>query len=536
MKRRIELLLLLIWLIAAPIAAQTVGGEIRRPKKTGTTTSTSPQKNTSGRKQNDQKGSGKKTSGTTSSPTRNDILRKINDNMVFVKGGTFLMGATSNMGADAEDIEKPSHQVQLSAFYISKYEVTQEEWEAVMGTNPSEQKGGHLPVVKVSWDDCQTFINKLNTLTGKHYRLPTEAEWEYAARDGELQSGYKYAGNNGIENVAWYGDNSDDELHDVGTSHANTLGLYDMSGNVYEWCNDVPRWYGDKKEVNPQGGSKDDPKIGKYRVVRGGSFVTDAKKCRVSYRLFVTSTNTSYIDVGLRLACDTEAASMEQDRTLQNLMNNMVTVEGGTFSMGSDKFDTSEMPVHQVTLSTFGICKYEVTQEEWQLVMGSNPTMGKNRGARFPVTNVSWNDCQKFIQKLNAMTGKRFRLPTEAEWEYAARGGKNGGQHVYAGSDKASDVGWYKDNAEHASQVGLKAPNELGLYDMTGNVFEWVNDWFAPYQNMRQSNPRGPVTGTDRLVRGGSFLNVEKYQRVTNRQFHMKPDEFSWGVGFRLAW
>ena len=536
MKQRIELLLLAIWLMAAPAAAQTVGGEIRRPKKTGTTTSTSTQRNSSGRKQNDQKGSGKKTSGTSSSSSRNDILKKINDNMVFVKGGTFLMGATPNMASDADEQEKPAHQVQLSAFYINKYEVTQEEWEAVMGTNPSEQKGDRLPVVKVSWDDCQAFIKKLNALTGKHYRLPTEAEWEYAARDGELQSGYKYAGNNGLGNVAWYRDNSDDELHEVGTCHANTLGLYDMSGNVYEWCNDVPRWYTDKKEVNPQGGSKDHEKIGKYRVVRGGSFVTDAKKCRVSYRLWTTSTNTSFIDVGLRLACDSEAASMEKNSILQNLMNNMVTVEGGTFNMGSDKYDTSEMPVHQVTLSTFGIGKYEVTQEEWQMVMGSNPTTTKNRGARVPVTNVTWNDCQKFIQKLNAMTGKHFRLPTEAEWEYAARGGKNGGRHVYAGSDKLDDVGWYKDNAEHASQVGMKAPNELGLYDMTGNVFEWVNDWYAPYQNTKQNNPKGPATGSDRLIKGGSFQNVEKYLHVTNRQFHLMPDQCSWSLGLRLAW
>ena len=527
------MILVAAWLMAAPMAGQTAGGEIVRPKKNKPTATqkTTPVKTQKGQK-NTSKGS------TTASPTasRNDILKRIGNNLVYVKGGTFTMGATKNMTGMAGEEESPAHQVQLSSFYISKYEVTQEEWEAVMGSNPSEQKGGHLPVVKVSWDDCQTFIRKLNTLTGKQYRMLTEAEWEYAARGGDRPSGTIFAGSNSSANVAWYDDNSDSEIHEVGTRSPNALGIYDMSGNVYEWCNDVPRFYGDRKEVNPQGSSKDDPKIGKYRVVRGGSFVTDQKKCRVSYRLFVTSTNTSYIDVGLRLACNTEAASMEQNMILQNLINNMVQVEGGTFSMGSDKYDTSEMPVHQVTLSTFGIGKYEVTQEEWQMVMGYNPTTLKNRGAKFPVTNVSWNDCQQFIQKLNAMTGKRFRLPTEAEWEYAARGGKKSGGHVYAGSNNVGEVGWYKDNAEHASQVGLKTPNELGLYDMTGNVFEWVADWQGPYQKASQNNPKGPVTGTYRLFRGGSFQNVEKYLRVTNRQFNAKPDEFSWALGLRLAW
>ena len=199
--------------------------------------------------------------------------------MVYVSGGTFTMGATSEQGSDAEDDEKPTHSVTVSDFYICKYEVTQTLWKEVMGNNPSSWKGDNLPVENVSWDDCQDFIRKLNTLTGKNFRLPTEAEWEFAARGGNKSRGYKYAGSNNIGDVAWYDGNSGNKTHVVGTKSPNELGIYDMSGNVYEWCQD---WYGDyssASQTNPTGASN-----GSYRVLRGGSWYNIARFCRSSNR------------------------------------------------------------------------------------------------------------------------------------------------------------------------------------------------------------------------------------------------------------
>ncbi|MBO4379856.1 MAG: formylglycine-generating enzyme family protein [Muribaculaceae bacterium] len=199
--------------------------------------------------------------------------------MIAVKGGTFTMGATSEQGSDARGWEKPAHKVTLSDFYIGKTEVTQAQWKAVMGTNPSYFSGDDLPVEKVSYNDCLTFINKLNNLTGKKFRLPTEAEWEYAARGGKKSKGYKYSGSNNIAAVAWYKDNSDMKSHPVGTKSANELGIYDMSGNVWEWCQDWYGVYSEGSQTNPTG-----PTSGDGRAVRGGSWITEGKGCRVSER------------------------------------------------------------------------------------------------------------------------------------------------------------------------------------------------------------------------------------------------------------
>ena len=221
--------------------------------------------------------------------------------MVFVEGGTFQMGATSEQGSDAEDDEKPVHTVTVSSFYIGKTEVTQNLWMAVMGGNPSYfKKGGNYPVENVSWDDIQEFLSKLNAVTGKKYRLPTEAEWEYAARGGNKSSGYKYSGSNNIGDVAWYDGawydgNSSEETHLVATKAPNELGIYAMAGNVWEWCQD---WYGgytSSSQTNPQGASS-----GSFRVLRGGSWYLSARLCRVSYRIS-SYPDSRYDDIGFRL-------------------------------------------------------------------------------------------------------------------------------------------------------------------------------------------------------------------------------------------
>ena len=217
--------------------------------------------------------------------------------MVSVKGDTFTMGATSEQGSDADSDEKPTHKVTLSDYMIGKTEVTQELWQAVMGSNPSNFSGNNLPVEWVSWNDCQEFIKKLNSLTGLNFRLPTEAEWEYAARGGNKSKCYKYSGSNDIDSVAWYISTINlSGTKPVATKAPNELGLYDMSGNVREWCSD---WYGDyssDSQTNPKG-----PSSGSYRVGRGGSWYYSAGTCRVSNRGSNYPGNR-YFNLGLRLA------------------------------------------------------------------------------------------------------------------------------------------------------------------------------------------------------------------------------------------
>ena len=227
-----------------------------------------------------------------SSSYKNGVLKvgSVEYPMVYVSGGSFDMGGTS------EQEEKPVHRVTLSSYSIGKYEVTQELWEAIMGSNPSRFKGSRRPVGNVSWNDCHEFIRKLNDLTGASFRLPTEADWEFAARGGNSSRGYKYSGSDTIGDVAWYGDNSGHEPHTVGGKSANELGLYDMSGNVWEWCSD---WYGEyssSSQTNPKG-----PGSGSFRVYRGGdNSYFYAGFCRVSHRGRDTPVHSSS-GIGLRL-------------------------------------------------------------------------------------------------------------------------------------------------------------------------------------------------------------------------------------------
>ena len=223
------------------------------------------------------------------------VKNGITIDMVKVEAGTFMMGATSEM-MNPEDDEKPVHQVTLTNdYYMGKYEVTQALWQAVMGSNPSYFKGDNLPVEQVSWNDCQEFISKLNGLTGKKFRLPTEAEWEYAARGGKKSRSYQYSGSSNISDAAWYDGNSGSKTHPVGMKQANELGIYDMRGNVWEWCQD---WYGSyvsSPQTNPIG-----VESGAARVGRGGSWCYDARDCRSSYRSFAIPDGGSSV-LGFRL-------------------------------------------------------------------------------------------------------------------------------------------------------------------------------------------------------------------------------------------
>ncbi|MCM1168782.1 MAG: formylglycine-generating enzyme family protein [Bacteroides sp.] len=192
--------------------------------------------------------------------------------MIYVEGGTFQMGGTG-------ENEKPVHTVTLSSYYIGKYEVTQSQWNAVMKKNPSYFNGGKLPVECVNWDDAQKFCKKLSELTGKHYTLPTEAQWEYAARGGKKSMGYRYSGSNEIDEVAWYGGNSEGTTHPVGTKKQNELGIHDMSGNAWEWCADLMGNYSADSVVNPC-----QTESGTSHVLRGGRWNFGEQSCQVSSR------------------------------------------------------------------------------------------------------------------------------------------------------------------------------------------------------------------------------------------------------------
>ncbi len=226
-----------------------------------------------------------------------DTVNGISFKMIRVAGGTFTMGCTAEQGGDCFDWEKSAHQVTLSNYSIGETEVTQALWRAVMGSNPSYYSGcDQCPVEQVSWDDAQQFIQKLNNLTGKRYRLPTEAEWEFAARGGSSGRGSKFSGSNNLDEVGWYDGNSGGRTHSAKGKKANELGLYDMTGNVWEWCQD---WYGDYPsggQTNPSGAG-----TGSDRVGRGGGWGNNPRYCRVSFR-GGTTPDFRGNDLGLRLA------------------------------------------------------------------------------------------------------------------------------------------------------------------------------------------------------------------------------------------
>jgi formylglycine-generating enzyme required for sulfatase activity len=244
----------------------------------------------------------------------------------------------------------------------------------------------------------------------------------------------------------------------------------------------------------------------------------------------------------------------QHDRTFEvkGVSFKMKYIERGTFTMGatneqSGDYSSDEMPTHKVALSDFSIGETEVTQALWTAVMGSNPSyFSPNNSYTYtrtrPVENVSWNDCQTFITRLNELTGMTFRLPTEAEWEFASRGGNLSMGYKYAGSNSIGEVAWWQNNS-YSNEIGFgysthivatKLPNELGLYDMSGNVSEWCEDWYDSYSGSSQANPMGPSTGTYRICRGGSWVSPYIQCRVSKRGYS-EPTSKSYGLGLRLA-
>jgi len=499
--------------------------------------------------------------------------------MVLIPAGTFIMGSPVNEKGSVD--EGPQHQVTLTkSFYMGKYEVTQAQYQAAMGSNPSYFKGNNLPVESVSWDDCQTFIQKLNQMSQGTFRLPTEAEWEYACRAGTTAQ--FYWGNDSnysqINDYAWYnGNNSPNGTKEVGLKKPNAWGLYDMSGNVWEWCQDWYGSYSSDDQVDSIG-----PKSGSTRVLRGGLWYGSTWVCRSALRND-NSPDCQNNNKGFRLATtlstltDTPintftpvpptppqpptptwtptSVSVPSSQTITVPLDlpagakplEMVLIPSGTFTMGSpdneDGRSSNEGPQHKVTITQpFYLGKYEVTQAQYQTVMGSNPSFFK--GNNLPVDNVSfgdpWDDCQTFIQKLNQMRQGTFRLPTEAEWEYACRAGTT--TRFYWGDDpNYSQIGqyaWYVSNSSSKThEVGTKLPNAWGLFDMSGNVNEWCQDWYGGYSSNDQVDPIDQQSGSYRVLRGGGWSNGAWDCRSANRNNSFPDLKFYINayIGFRLT-
>ena len=292
----------------------------------------------------------------------------------------------------------------------------------------------------------------------------------------------------------------------------------------------------------------------------GYRFHTELSSAGSAGRYWACSLSTNYSSYACNLIFDSEDISWgdsprfsgfsvrpvvrtKETYTVNGVSVKMIPVEGGTFQMGSDDSDANDdqKPVHQVTLSSFSIGETEVTQELWYAVMGAKPTSSnswsttRGLGNNYPAYYVSWNDCQTFITKLNQMTGKKFRLPTEAEWEYAARGGNKSNGYKYSGSNTIEDVAWYNSNSNmYTHPVATKAPNELGIYDMSGNVYEWCQDWYGEYSSGSQTNPTGPSSGSNRVERGGGWNIDARDCRVSLRDY-VNPTKSYSNLGFRLA-
>lgn len=584
----------------------------------------------------------------------------------LVEGGTFHNGTSD---------------VTLSSFYIGRCEVTQESYEAVMSWNPSWYFGNpSRPVERLSWFKAIEYCNRRsmqegltpcysystygtnpanwpagwNTTNANHtnviynwnvdgYRLPTEMEWMYAARGGNLSMGYTYSGGNTPGDVAWYWDNSDigdglgKRTHDIGEKTHNELGLFDMSGNVREWCWDVYGEYPNEDQTNPFGASS-----GSSRVLRGGSHSDPAPSCLVSNRSYTLPTITdrnlgfrvcksipielnvktpvfdppagsynaaqsvtiSCPTVGVSIRYTTNGSEPDESSALYsaplNIASNttlkakayklgwtsspiaeavyeinllpasFVLVEGGTFHNGTSN----------VTLSSFYVDKYEVTQAGYQTVMGFNPAFFTGDPDR-PVEQVTWFDAIDYCNRRSMQEGllpcysystygtnpdnwpdgwltdfanhtnvscnwtaSGYRLPTEMEWMFAALGGNLSQGYTYSGSDTIEDVAWYKVNTydlgwDHPDygthSVGGLASNELGIFDMSGNAYELCWDiWSDSYPVGDQTNPRGADSGTRRVARGGGWAYFANYCTVWYR-VHFVPTASNTSQGFRCV-
>ena len=513
--------------------------------------------------------------------------------LVPIPPGEFWMGDERNRPVM---ISKP--------FYLSMNEITQQQYEKVMGSRPWQgrknvRKGPDYPATWVSWDDAQEFCRKLSEQEGVQYRLPTEAEWEYACRAG-TETAYSFGDDvPALGHYAWFRRNAlsvgEEYAHRIGLKLPNPWGLYDMHGNVSEWCQDgyARHEIKERRRLGLQSGrdayirvsDPTGPTHGDSRIVRGGSFNVAPKFLRSTCRLKLEPANRNGF-VGFRVLTHNQFATPARTKSTEKETVTKVTTEkttsanstrateklpdgatvkkhltpaqlelgdpvvdsigmvlvpipAGEFQMGSSKAET---PQHLVKITKpFYLSAFEVTREQYEKVMGVRRPLGSESYVEqeqpgYSAVYVSWNDAMHFCRKLSEREGVEYRLPTEAQWEYACRAATT---TVYSFGDDVSKLGqyaWYRESAVDLWRyVGQKLPNPWGLYDMHGNVWEWCQDWYAPYGSERVViDPKGPAQGRYCLLRGGSFLSQSSDVRSSIRHYN-GPDTRIVDIGFRVA-
>jgi formylglycine-generating enzyme required for sulfatase activity len=539
------------------------------------------------------------------------ITNTISMKLAYIPPGVFTMGSPlgeqkqfEKDNADDWAAQEVQHEVSITkGFYLGAHLVTQEEYEKVMGKNPSffsaagrgkDKVAGldtrRFPAEWISWEDAAEFCKKLSQTDGKTYRLPTEAEWEYACRAGTKTA--FYFGDTISTDQANYdgrfvfgdgkkGVNRERPLP-VGSFPTNAFGLYDMHGSVWQWCQD---WYG---EDYYQKSPKNDPvneSAGKQksRVLRGGSWHNGPTGARSAAR-FLAPAGLRNWNYGFRVVAafspegertNSARTEGEKNETSGKVITNsigmkLVYIPPGKFVMGSPKSEQEQSKKdsrtggewaaqeiqHQVAITRgFYMGVYAVTQEEYEIVMGKNPSWFSSTGGgkedvaglntrRFPVETVSWNDTTEFCRKLSQREGKTYRLPTEAEWEYACRAGTK--TAFSFGDTISTDQANYNGTAvfgdghkgvfrERPLPVGSFPANAFGLYDMHGNVNQWCQDWYD-YNYYRKSPRNDPINETPsemRVLRSGSWGSYPGICRSANRS-GSTPDYRNRTIGFRV--
>ena len=532
-------------------------------------------------------------------------IRGVDFELVQIPAGQFQMGSQTG-----DSDERPVHRIRIKeSFYIGKTEVTVRQFQTfaqATGYKTEAEKGnwaynyawgfpivpGHgfnrhqlkfhqtedNPVVCISWNDAVAFCNWLSKETGRHYRLPSEAEWEYACRGGK---DFGYAEN--PNETGWYRDSSGGRTHPAGQKKPNAWGLYDMHGNAWEWCLDV--WHSNYKGAPTDGSPwlREDylPRIAIRRVLRGGAWCRLDFELSASYRYRGTQDFRSD-GSGFRIASSKtiineepkisksayekpSRQSVRRDKSIVSIDGEdfeFVRIEAGEFFKGSDK-DGEEQPIHKVRIGySFDIGKTEVTVRQFRVFTEATGYLTDAEKERWawtrtgrrdwdpaqlicwwnlpfiqsddePATCISWYDAIEFCKWLSAKTGMQIRLPSTSEWEYACRAGTTGG---FAGD--IEQMGWYRFNSGYRShKVAQKKPNAWGLYDMHGNVWEWCMDmWHKNYEGAPTDGSAWTESKSfEPIMRGGSFLNPPWWLRSANNMRNNPGNRFSYNQGIRLV-
>ena len=474
-----------------------------------------------------------------------EITNSMGMKFVLIPAGRFTMGSPPAERGSQED--EVIHKVELTqAFHLGVFEVTEHQWALIMEdefkinvvevrdpeTNrlikKEERKlknpklDSHLPVTGISWMDAVEFCKKLGQLPeekkeGRVYRLPTEAEWEYASRAG-ASTAYSFGDDAAmLGEYAWFSANSGGKMpRPVGQKRPNSWGLYDMHGNAAEWCHDYYGAYTEGLVSNPIG---PDVLLSLNRVFRGGAFESKESQCRSGWR--GQCPDQGNVSVGFRVLMGARPLAAGVDSIVNNVGQRLVKILPGPFMMGSPDADVDEKPQHAVTISrSFYIGDTEVTQGQWKAVMGTEPWKGQanvREGTNYPATYVSWEDAVEYCRRLSEREGLTYRLPTEAEWEYACRSGT---LSKFSFGDDESDLlryGWFVGNTSnikegYAHEVKQKLANSFNLYDMHGNVFELCEE---------------------KVIRGGSWFHIASNCRAATRYIFSPSGRQSY-VGFRL--